>query len=120
MRDFKETSDLLSELFYESIERTDEGHKKATDLVRVPGWPPRWWSPSVEEEVESWYNRERERIILSAGFSIREYEVLVDQEADQYLQECVKRDAEYQRSLEGREPLQFIHMDDDTEPDDVE
>ena len=120
MRNFKETSDLLSELFYESIERTDEGYKKATDLVRVPHNPGRWWSPSVEEEVKHWYNRERERIILNAGFSIREYEVLADQESDRYLQECVKRDAEYQRSLEGGEPLQFIHMDDDTEPEDLE
>lgn len=118
MDHFKATSDKLSGIWYESYSRYEKGYQTATDLVRHPNGD--LWSQSVHEEVQSWYNSERRRIITEAGYSEAEWERLEDEASDAWYAQIEKDWDEYQESMKDRPRVEFIHMDDDTEPDDVE
>lgn len=115
MRDFKATSDLVSACWYESNTRADEAYKTATDLERTEDGM-HWWSPAVEAARKAWFDEERVKIILASGFTVEEFEALEEQEREDYYRELAARCQAPVPVL----PDQFIHMDDDTEPDDVE
>jgi tripartite-type tricarboxylate transporter receptor subunit TctC len=118
MDNFKTTSDKLSKILYESYDLYEKGYRTATDFVRLSNGG--LWSPSVDEEVQSWYNSEKKKIIAEAGYTEDEWRHLEEQESDAWYAQIEKDWDEYQQSMKDAEPFQVIHMDDDTEPDDVE
>lgn len=118
MRDYKATSDLLSDIYYESIDRISKGYKTATDVVRRDDHS--FWSESVHQEVNAWYDSECKRVITEAGYTEEEWKRLEDEDTEAWYAQIEKNWDEYQESMKDRPHVEVIHMDDDTEPEDCE
>jgi len=124
-RDFKTTSDAVSDLYVRYLKVEDDLRAKATDAY----WSDDgmyYISESARAEAWAWFEAERKKLVESLGWTPEEYKAAedADQEAFyeslKYCSDCGKlRHEGFDCGGDVLPPIEIIHMDGiEPEPED--